>query len=141
VVEDEHKIAHSIKRGFEQESYATDVSYDGEKGCDLALSEDYDVIVLDLMLPKMSGLEVCKKLRSEGKHTPILILTARGELGDKVEGLNSGADDYLVKPFSFEELLARVRALLRRPKEVKNSKLKIWNWIQLTTWLKKIVEI
>ena len=101
VVEDEHKIANSIKRGLEQETYAVDVAYDGIAGFDLASSEDYDVLLLDLMLPKMSGVEICKKLRAMDNHTPILMLTARGELNDKVEGLNSGADDYLVKPFAF----------------------------------------
>jgi DNA-binding response OmpR family regulator len=127
VVEDEHKIANSIRRGFEQETWATDVAYDGEEGYDLATSEEYDVIVLDLMLPKLSGMEICKKLRAEEIHTPILMLTARGELADKVGGLNSGADDYLVKPFAFEELLARVKALSRRPKETKNEELKTKN--------------
>ncbi len=125
VVEDEHKIANSIKRGFEQETWAADVAYDGEEGFDLASTEDYDVIVLDLMLPKISGIEICKKLRKAGNHTPILMLTARGAVGDRVEGLNSGADDYLVKPFAFEELLARVRALVRRPKETQSSELKV----------------
>src|SRR3989344_4329755 len=110
VVEDEHKIASSIKRGLEQEGYAVDVAYDGEQGYDLASSESYDAIVLDLMLPKIDGLTICSKLREEEKHTPILILS------DRVNGLNTGADDYLVKPFAFEELLARLRALLRRPK-------------------------
>jgi DNA-binding response OmpR family regulator len=124
VVEDEHKIANSIKRGFEQETWAADVAYDGEEGYDMASTEDYDVIVLDLMLPKMDGVEVCKKLRAEGIHIPILMLTARGELLDKVGGLNSGADDYLVKPFAFEELLARVRALSRRPKRTSSEELK-----------------
>jgi DNA-binding response OmpR family regulator len=127
VVEDEHKIANSIKRGFEQESWATDVAYDGEEGFDMASSEEYDVIVLDLMLPKMDGMEICRKLRAEENHTPILILTARGELADKVSGLNTGADDYLVKPFAFEELLARVRALSRRPKEGIGTILKVGN--------------
>jgi DNA-binding response OmpR family regulator len=117
VVEDEHKIANSIKRGLEQESYAVDVAYDGEEGYDLASSESYGVIVLDLMLPKMDGISICKKLRAEENHTPILILTAKGELNDKVDGLNSGADDYLVKPFAFAELVARIKALSRRPKE------------------------
>lgn len=117
IVEDEHKIAASIKRGLEQESYAVDAVYDGIEGFDLASSGDYDVIILDLMLPGMNGMEICKKLRQIKIHTPILILTARGQLGDKVEGLNKGADDYLVKPFAFEELLARIRALIRRPKE------------------------
>lgn len=117
VVEDEHKIANSIKRGLEQESYAVDVAYDGEQGFDLAATEDYDVIVLDLMLPKVDGMDICKKLRKEENiHTPILMLTAKGQLDDKVKGLNAGADDYLVKPFAFAELLARIRALTRRPK-------------------------
>ena len=127
IIEDEHKIANSIKRGFEQEMWAADVAYDGEEGYDLASSEDYDVVVLDLMLPKMDGVEVCKKLREDGINTSILMLTARGELADKVGGLNSGADDYLVKPFAFEELVARVRALIRRPSEINNSKFKINN--------------
>lgn len=117
VVEDEHKIANSIKRGLEQEGYAVDVAYDGEEGFDLASSETYGVIILDIMLPKMDGITICKKLRTESNHTPILILTARGELNDKVDGLNSGADDYLVKPFAFAELVARIKALSRRPKE------------------------
>ena len=117
VVEDEHKIANSIKRGLEQEGYAVDVAYDGEGGFDMASSENYGVILLDLMLPKMDGMAICKKLREEENHTPILVLTARGEVSDKVEGLNSGADDYLVKPFAFAELVARIKALARRPKE------------------------
>lgn len=117
VVEDEHKIGTSIKRGLEQEGYAVDLAFDGEEGYDLASSENYTVIVLDLMLPKMDGMEICRKLRAEGKHTPILILTAKGEVNDRVEGLNAGADDYLVKPFAFAELVARIKALSRRPKE------------------------
>ena len=118
VVEDEHKIANSIKKGLEQESYAVDAVYDGEHGFDLAATEDYDVIVLDLLLPKMDGMEICKKLRKEENiHTPILMLTAKGQLNDRVNGLNAGADDYLVKPFAFAELLARIRALSRRPKQ------------------------
>lgn len=126
MVEDEHKIANSIKKGLEQESYAVDVTYDGESGFDLAASEEYDVIILDLMLPKIDGLEICRKLRKEENvHTPILILTARGQLEDKVKGLNCGADDYLVKPFAFAELLARIRALSRRPKNGLGSVLKM----------------
>lgn len=125
VVEDEHKIANSIKRGLEQEGYAVDVAYEGEEGYDLASSEGYDVIVLDLMLPGMSGMEICKKLRAEKNHTQILVLTARGQLEDKVEGLNSGADDYLVKPFAFAELLARIKALTRRPREALNTTLSV----------------
>lgn len=116
VVEDEHKIANSIRKGLEQESFAVDVAYDGTEGYDLASTEDYDAIILDLLLPEMDGITICKKLRQEKIHTPILMLTAKGELDDKVDGLNAGADDYLVKPFAFEELLARVRALIRRPK-------------------------
>jgi two-component system, OmpR family, copper resistance phosphate regulon response regulator CusR len=91
VVEDDHKIAHSIKKGLELELMTIDLAYDGDKGYDLASTEGYDVIVLDLMLPKLSGLEICKKLRSDGVHTPVLILTAKGSVEDKVEGLNSGA--------------------------------------------------
>ncbi len=127
VVEDEHKIANSIKKGLEQESYAVDVAYEGEYGYDLAAAEDYDVIILDLMLPKMSGMEICRRLREKEKHTPILVLTARGQLEDRIEGLNAGADDYLVKPFAFAELLARVRALARRPKSVVGTVLKTDN--------------
>lgn len=118
VVEDEHRIANTIKKGLEQERYAVDVAYTGPDGLDLAEAEDYDCIVLDLMLPGLDGLQICKKLRANGNHTPILMLTARGQLQDKVGGLNSGADDYLTKPFSFEELVARIRALTRRPKKV-----------------------
>lgn len=115
VVEDEHKIASSIKKGLEQESLAVDLAFTGSDGYDLASSENYDLIILDVMLPEMTGTEICKKLREENNHTPILMLTAKGQLADKVEGLNSGADDYLTKPFAFEELLARVKALSRRP--------------------------
>jgi two-component system, OmpR family, response regulator len=125
VIEDEHKIANSIKKGLEQESYAVDVAYDGNDGYDLATTESYDVIILDLMLPGMDGVSICKSLREQKIHIPILILTARGELADKVDGLNSGADDYLVKPFAFAELLARVKALARRPKDSLGSVLNV----------------
>ncbi|MBN1168439.1 response regulator transcription factor [Candidatus Woesebacteria bacterium] len=121
IVEDEYKIANSIRRGLEQETFAVDVAFDGESGYDLASTENYDVIILDLMLPKIDGLTICKNLRAENIHTPILILTARDSVNEKVEGLNSGADDYLPKPFSFTELLARVRALSRRPKQTLDS--------------------
>ncbi len=117
VVEDEHIIATSIKQGLEQESYAVDVAYDGEEGLHLASSEEYDLILLDRLLPGIDGLEIVKKLREQKNHIPILLLTAKGQVVDRVEGLDSGADDYLVKPFAFEELLARIRALIRRPKE------------------------
>ena len=125
VIEDEHKIANSIKRGLEQEGFAVDAVYDGIEGYDMASSEEYDVIILDLMLPGMDGVTLCKKLREEKNRTPILMLTARGAVSDKVEGLNAGADDYLVKPFAFEELLARVRALTRRPVEGGSIKLTV----------------
>ncbi len=125
IVEDEHKIANSIKKGLEQESYAVDVAYDGEYGYDLAVTEEYDVIILDLMLPKMDGMKICRKLRERENHVPILILTARGEVEDKVAGLNCGADDYLVKPFAFAELLARVRALTRRPEKTTGRVLQV----------------
>lgn len=116
VVEDEHKIASSLKKGLEQESFTVDLAFDGEVGFDLASTEDYDLILLDLLLPKISGLEICSRLRKQAIHTPILMLTAKGTVADRVEGLNTGADDYLPKPFAFEELLARIRALTRRPK-------------------------
>ena len=125
VVEDEHKIATSLKKGLEQESYAVDLAFTGPDGYDLASSETYDLIILDLMLPEMNGIEICKKLREENNHTPVLMLTAKGQTSDKVEGLNSGADDYLTKPFAFEELLARIKALFRRPKNSTGSTYKV----------------
>ena len=117
VVEDEHKIANSIKKGLEQESYAVDVAFTGDDGYGLASTEDYDLIILDVLLPGINGIEIAKKLRGQQIHTPILMLTAKGQLEDKVTGLDAGADDYLTKPFAFEELLARIRALTRRPKD------------------------
>lgn len=125
VVEDEHRIANSIKKGLEQERFTVDIAYNGADGYDLAASEDYDLIILDLMLPGMDGLTICRELRNKQIHTPILILTAKGQIQNKVEGLDSGADDYLTKPFSFEELLARVRALSRRPKTVAEQVIKV----------------
>jgi len=118
VVEDEHLIAQSLKKGLEQEKYTVDLAYTGTDGYDLASTEDYDLILLDLMLPGMDGITICQKLRQSNNHTPILMLTAKGQTEDKITGLNCGADDYLGKPFSFEELLARIRALIRRPKEI-----------------------
>lgn len=118
IVEDEHRIAHSIKKGLEQERYTVDVAYAGTDGLDLATTEEYDLLILDLLLPEMDGLSVCRTLREKHIHTPILMLTAKGQIQDKVNGLDAGADDYLTKPFSFEELLARIRALVRRPKTV-----------------------
>lgn len=117
VVEDEHRIARALKEGLEQESYAVDICYDGEEGYNSAQTGEYDLLILDVMLPGMDGFTICNKLRAEAIHTPILILTAKDQNRDIVEGLNSGADDYLAKPFSFEVFLARVRALLRRPQD------------------------
>jgi len=117
IVEDERRIANTIKKGLEQEAFAVDVAYDGREGFDLAVINSYDLIILDIMLPLTDGLTVCRQLREQKIETPILMLTAKGELDDKVTGLNAGADDYLVKPFAFAELIARVRALARRPKE------------------------
>ncbi len=125
VVEDEHRIAAALKKGFEIEQFAVDVAHTGTAGYDLATTESYDAILLDLMLPEMDGITVCKKLREENIHTPILMLTAKGQLDDKVLGLNTGADDYVTKPFSFEELLARVRALLRRPTQAHSIVLQV----------------
>lgn len=125
IIEDDLKIAEALRSGLEQEGYVVDISNDGEVGYDLASEEDYDLIVLDLMLPKMDGIEICKKLRQEGKKIPIIMLTARGEIEDRVNGLNSGADDYLPKPFSFEELLARIRALLRRPYDIADEEYQV----------------
>ncbi len=125
IVEDEHKIANSIKQGLMQENFTVDVAYDGTAGYDLAVTEQYDVIILDRLLPGMEGLQICQKLREQKNHTPILILTAKGQIADRVEGLESGADDYLVKPFAFEELLARIKALARRPTKTLDAILKL----------------
>jgi DNA-binding response OmpR family regulator len=115
VIEDDHKIANAVKKGLEQESFAADVAYNGKDGLGFALTVDYDLIIIDRMLPEVDGIKVCTILRSKNINTPILFLTAKDKIKDRVEGLNAGADDYLVKPFAFEELLARIRALLRRP--------------------------
>ena len=123
IVEDETKIAKALKKGLEQESYIVDISYNGEDGLEMALNEEYDAIILDLMLPKLDGSKVCQKLREQKIKTPIIILTAKSELEDKITNLNIGADDYLTKPFSFSELLARIRALIRRSKNESNNKL------------------
>ncbi len=125
VVEDEHKIAGAIKRGLEQESYAVDVVYEADEGVSMATTEDYDVVIVDRMLPGLiEGLDIVKEMRRQQIHTPVLVLTAKDQIKDRVTGLNAGADDYLVKPFAFEELLARVRALLRRPQESLSGALK-----------------
>jgi len=123
-VEDEEKIAKAVKRGLELKGYAVDVVSDGDTGLSYAVDPDYDIIILDRMLPgSIDGIEVAKRARAEGQKAPILILTARGSIDDRVEGLNSGADDYLIKPFSFSELVARIQALLRRPPITNSSTL------------------
>jgi heavy metal response regulator len=114
VVEDERKIAEFLRKGLKAEGYAVDVAPDGEEGHFLAGTQEYDLVILDLRLPKMDGLTLCRTLRAEKFAAPILVLTVRDSVKDKVLGLDSGADDYLTKPFDFEELLARVRALLRK---------------------------
>ena len=125
VVEDEVKITRFIKKGLEMEHYTVEVAYDGEEGLSKAEINNYDLIILDIMLPKMDGFEVCKKLREAKIETPIIMLTARNMIDDKIKGLDAGADDYLIKPFAFGELLARIRALLRREKTVKSTKLQV----------------
>lgn len=128
VIEDEVKIATAIKRGLSMQGHAVDTVHEADSGYAYASDPDYDVIILDRMLPgSVDGIQLCRKLRDNDIHTPVLMLTARGTIGDKVEGLNSGADDYLVKPFSFDELIARVRALLRRPRVSTGTTLKVGN--------------
>ena len=117
VVEDEKKVASFIRKGLQQEGYAADAVHDGEEAIHNAISFDYDLVVLDLMLPKRSGLEVLPEIRRRKPKLPVLVLTAKGSLEDKVAGLDAGADDYLAKPFAFAELSARIRALLRRGKQ------------------------
>ncbi len=114
VVEDDPDVTSFIKKGLREERYAVDVASEGEEALRLARGTSYDLIILDIMLPKLDGLEVCRRLRADRQRAPILLLTARDAIEDKVTGLESGADDYLTKPFAFAELLARVRALLRR---------------------------
>lgn len=114
IVEDEQNVATFLKKGLEEEFYTVDTSEGGADGLTMATSKEYDCIILDVMLPEISGIEICKRLRGAGVKTPVLMLTALDSVGNKVEGLESGADDYLTKPFAFSELLARIRALLRR---------------------------
>ncbi len=114
LIEDEPKIAAFIQKGLNENGYELTVAYDGKLGLNIALHGEYDLIILDIMLPALNGLEICKKIREEGIDRPILMLTALGTLDDKVDGLRQGADDYLVKPFHFKELIARIEALTRR---------------------------
>jgi len=125
VVEDEPKIARFIKKGLTEEGYAVDVARDGEEALAFARAAPYDLIVLDLMLPKIDGITVCRKLRKDDIEVSLLILTAKDSIEDRVLGLDAGADDYLVKPFAFAELLARIRALLRRPQAMSSNVLQV----------------
>ena len=120
ITEDEKDMAEALARGLRQQGYAADIAYDGEEALVMAEVNDYDLIILDLNLPKIDGVEVCRRIRASGSATGILMLTARSSLDDRVNGLDQGADDYLVKPFHFPELLARVRAILRREGETRH---------------------
>jgi DNA-binding response OmpR family regulator len=125
VVDDDRRLCTVIKRGLLEEAYAVDLAYDGEEGEYLAEVNPYDLIILDIMLPNKDGIEVCRELRAKKINTPILMLTAKDTVDDRVKGLDTGADDYLVKPFAFNELLARVRALLRREGVSKSPELRV----------------
>jgi DNA-binding response OmpR family regulator len=127
LVEDHKPLVRALKQGLEEEGFAVDVSYDGEEGDYKARTAEYDVIVLDLMLPKIDGLSLLQRWRRDGLKTHVLVLTARGNVDEKVRGLDLGADDYLTKPFELEELLARLRALIRRGHEVKDPVIRVHN--------------
>lgn len=125
IVEDEKKVASFIKKGMEEEYFTADVAYDGKEGLKMATSEDYDAIIMDIMLPFIDGISLLKEIRKREIITPVLMLTVKDSLKDKVEGLDAGADDYLTKPFAFEELVARIRALLRRHESSKIPTLRV----------------
>jgi len=129
VVEDNHRLSSSLQMNLSHEGYSVDTAYDGQEGQDLAELAPYDLILLDILLPKKDGLEVCRELRRRRIQTPILLLTARDSIDDRVQGLDCGADDYLVKPFAMRELLARLRALLRRNHPYTNGRLEIGDLI------------
>ncbi len=125
IVEDEKKVASFIKKGLEEEYYSVDVALDGKEGMKLITSEEYDLVVMDVMIPFIDGITLVKEIRKRDVLTPVLMLTVRDSVKDKIEGLDAGADDYLTKPFAFEELLARVRSLLRRSGSAKSTKLTV----------------
>jgi DNA-binding response OmpR family regulator len=125
VIEDNHRLSSSLAANLAHEGYSVDVAYDGQEGQDLAELTPYDLIILDILLPEKDGLQVCRDLRLRRIHTPILLLTARDSVDDRVQGLDCGADDYLVKPFAMRELLARLRALLRRQSPYTNGRLEM----------------
>jgi heavy metal response regulator len=129
VIEDEKKVADFISNGLSEEGYAVDVAHDGDQGYFFATINEYDAILLDIMLPKMDGFTLCTKLRSEDNHTPLLMLTAKDAIKDKVRGLDAGADDYLTKPFAFEELLARIRSLLRKKSLQQKTRFQVDNLV------------
>ena len=121
IIEDEKKLSNFLRTNFEEKMFIVDIANDGEKGSKMGRVNEYDVIILDIGLPKKTGLDVCREIRESGKNTPIILLTANDEISSKVELLEKGADDYMTKPFSFEELLARVGAILRRPAKIENN--------------------
>jgi heavy metal response regulator len=125
IIEDEKKVAGFLKNGLKEEGYAVDDAFDGQTGFDMAVENEYDIIILDLMLPGLDGITLCRKLREDSNHTPILMLTAREAVKDRVIGLDAGADDYMTKPFAFEELLARIRVILRKRPVTQELKLEI----------------
>jgi heavy metal response regulator len=137
VVEDEHRIADVVRKGLCEQGYAVDVAYDGEEALQWVDIAAFDVIILDVMLPVLDGISACRQLRARGVHTPILMLTARDAVEDRVRGLDSGADDYLIKPFAFAELLARLRALTRREPVVLDTSLRIED-LRLDTGTRKV---
>lgn len=129
IVEDDKEIASCLKSCLENENFIVDVAIDGEKGSFAARTNDYDLIILDNTLPKKDGCKVCEEIRKDGKDTPIIMVSVKSEVETKAKLLNMGADDYITKPFSFEELLARVKAILRRPRKLENQVLKIYDLI------------
>ncbi|HBA55719.1 MAG TPA: DNA-binding response regulator, partial [Syntrophorhabdus aromaticivorans] len=138
LVEDETKVAHFISTGLEEEGYAIDTAYDGKKALELLKETTYDIILLDLMIPEVSGLDVLKNIRDRGMNTPVLIITAKSSKEDVVKGLDTGSDDYLTKPFSFDELVARMRALLRRSRKA-DSHILEYKDIVLNPYNRKLV--
>ncbi len=125
VVDDDERLRSVVRRGLSEEGYAVDVAENGEVGTYLALGNDYDLVILDIMMPKLDGMSLCKALREARSNVPVLMLTARDAVSDRVAGLDSGADDYLVKPFAFDELMARVRALTRRRAPARSPTIRI----------------
>jgi len=146
VVDDDRRLCSIVKRGLVEEAYLVDIAYDGEEGEYFAEVNSYDLVILDIMMPKKDGIEVCREIRAKKISTPILMLTAKDAVEDRVKGLDAGADDYLVKPFAFNELLARVRALLRREGMTRSPELRVGDLVLNTltreVWLgQKAIEL